>query len=216
MNPRKPLSCWQIFAQGPALRKIGFASTREVLQHGASDDPSRPAHSNPFPTDWPGPLGCGPFSALGAVAARLGRNSAKGRGAAMRRPGIFPFASALCALESGDITTPIRGTSSCGKSSPFFSSQPRLQAACRTPAQGVWPVRSSARPLPMRRTKTCWPARPSAGLPALRPAPFRARSAVDQIGLTATAAGQTIKPATHGDAPRGWLFHFRPARAALT
>jgi hypothetical protein len=34
--------------------------------------------------------------------------------------------------------------------------------------------------------------------------------------LTARAAVITITPATHGDIPFGWPFHFRPARAALT
>jgi len=52
MNPRKPLSCWQIFAQGGALRKIGFALGRAVLHHGMHDDHAAladlrcgPAHS---------------------------------------------------------------------------------------------------------------------------------------------------------------------------
>jgi hypothetical protein len=53
-------------------------------------------------------------------------------------------------------------------------------------------------------------------LQALRPAPFRARLVADQIDLTAHTAVITITPATHGDIPRGWPFHFRPARAALT
>jgi hypothetical protein len=53
-------------------------------------------------------------------------------------------------------------------------------------------------------------------LQALRPAPFRARLVADQIDLTAQKAVITITPATHGDIPRGWSFHFRPARAALT
>jgi hypothetical protein len=43
---------------------------------------------------------------------------------------------------------------------------------------------------------------------------FAARSAA--IDLTARAAGLTITPAIHGDIPRGWPFHFRPAMAALT
>jgi hypothetical protein len=53
-------------------------------------------------------------------------------------------------------------------------------------------------------------------LQALRPAPFRARLAADQIDLTARRAVCTITPATHRDIPRGWSFHFRPVRAALT
>jgi hypothetical protein len=64
--------------------------------------------------------------------------------------------------------------------------------------------------------RTLSQARPLAGLQALRPAPFRARLAADQIDLTARTAVITITPATHGDIPRGWSFHFRPARAALT
>ncbi|MEY3960624.1 MAG: hypothetical protein RIR14_1278, partial [Pseudomonadota bacterium] len=58
MNPRKPLSCWQIFAQGGALRKIGFALGRAVLHHGMHDDHAAPAdlrcdpaHSDPFPSN---------------------------------------------------------------------------------------------------------------------------------------------------------------------
>jgi hypothetical protein len=40
--------------------------------------------------------------------------------------------------------------------------------------------------------------------------------AADQIDLTARTAVITITPAIHGDIPRGWPFHFRPVRAALT
>ncbi len=223
MNPRKPLSCWQIFAQGGALRKIGFALGRAVLHHGMHDDHAAPAdlrcdpaHSDPFPSNWPGPQGFGPFFARGE-AGRLGRNSAQAGWGRAPRHGILPFVLQARALESGDITTPIRGTSSCGKSSSFFLSQRRLPAACRTPARAGLPVRSLARPLPMPRTKTCWPVRPLAGWQGRLLAPFPARSAADPVDLTArAAAGFRTNPATHGDIPRGWLFHFPPARAALT
>jgi hypothetical protein len=231
MNPRKPLCFWQFFAQALACAKTGFASTRVVLHDGVVVEPAglangaapvaghaihRLTHCDPFPNTWPSPFGVGPFLARGTVGLRFGRNSAHLAGAGARGHGILAFVSTVCALESGDITTPFRGTPSCGKSSSFFLSQRRSRAACKTPARAGLRVLSWARPLRTPRMKTLSQALPLAGLPALRPAPFRARLAADQIDLTARAAVCTITPAIHGDFPRGWSFHFRPASAVLT
>jgi len=227
MNPRKPLCFWQFFAQALACAKSGFASTRVGLHDeglakpaglafGPADLARHVIHCDPFPNTWPSPFGVGPLLARGTVDLPFGRNSAHRAGAPARGHGILPFVSMACALESGDITTPFRGTTSCGNSSLFFSSQRRSRAVCKTPAHAGLQGLSLARPLPMRRMRTLSQARPLAGLQALRPAPFRARLAADQIDLTARTAVITITPATHGDIPRGWSFHFRPASAVLT
>lgn len=223
MNPRKPLCCWQFFAQALACAKSAFAPTRAGLQDKVLVDPVALAfgprhmtHCDPFPMNWPSPVGVGPLFVRGPVGLRFGRNSAHRAGAPARGHGILPFVSMACALESGDITTPFRGRPSCRNSSFFFSSQRRLRAVCKTQVHAGLQGLSLARPLPMRRMRTLSQARPLAGLQALRPAPFRARLAADQIDLTARRAVITITPAIHGDIPRGWPFHFRPARAALT
>lgn len=223
MNPRKPLCCWQFFAQALACAKSAFAPTRAGLQDKVLVDPVALAfgprhmtHCDPFPMNWPSPVGVGPLFVRGPVGLRFGRNSAHRAGASARGHGILPFVSMACALESGDITTPFRGRPSCRNSSFFFSSQRRLRAVCKTQVHAGLQGLSLARPLPMRRMRTLSQARPLAGLQALRPAPFRARLVADQIDLTAHTAVITITPATHGDIPRGWPFHFRPARAALT
>ena len=223
MNPRKPLCCWQFFAQALACAKSAFAPTRAGLQDKVLVDPVALAfgprhmtHCDPFPMNWPSPVGVGPLFVRGPVGLRFGRNSAHRAGASARGHGILPFVSMACALESGDITTPFRGRPSCRNSSFFFSSQRRLRAVCKTQVHAGLQGLSLARPLPMRRMRTLSQARPLAGLQALRPAPFRARLVADQIDLTAQKAVITITPATHGDIPRGWSFHFRPARAALT
>ncbi|MEN9851614.1 MAG: hypothetical protein RL128_1777 [Pseudomonadota bacterium] len=223
MNPRKPLCCWQFFAQALACAKSAFAPTRAGLQDKVLVDPVALAfgprhmtHCDPFPMNWPSPVGVGPLFVRGPVGLRFGRNSAHRAGASARGHGILPFVSMACALESGDITTPFRGRPSCRNSSFFFSSQRRLRAVCKTQVHAGLQGLSLARPLPMRRMRTLSQARPLAGLQALRPAPFRARLVADQIDLTAQKAVITITPATHGDIPRGWPFHFRPARAALT
>ena len=223
MNPRKPLCCWQFFAQALACAKSAFAPTRAELQDKVLVDPVALAfgprhmtHCDPFPMNWPSPVGVGPLFVRGPVGLQFGRNSAHWAGASARGHGILPFVSMACALESGDITTPFRGRPSCRNSSFFFSSQRRLRAVCKTQVHAGLQGLSLARPLPMRRMRTLSQARPSAGLQALRPAPFRARLVADQIDLTARTAVITITPATHGDIPRGWSFHFRPARAALT
>ena len=223
MNPRKPLCCWQFFAQALACAKSAFAPTRAGLQDKVLVDPVALAfgprhmtHCDPFPMNWPSPVGVGPLFVRGPVGLRFGRNSAHRAGASARGHGILPFVSMACALESGDITTPFRGRPSCRNSSLFFSSQRRSRAVCKTQVHAGLQGLSLARPLPMRRMRTLSQARPLAGLQALRPAPFRARLVADQIDLTARTAVITITPATHGDIPRGWSFHFRPARAALT
>lgn len=235
MNPRKPLSCWQFFAQALACAKTGFASTRVGRHDQVMVEPAglamgpapvvghaihRVTHCDPFPNTWPSPFGVGPFLARGAVGLRFGRNSAHPAGAAARGHGILAFVLTACALESGDITTPFRGRPSCGKSSSFFSSQRRLQAVFKTVAA----MQPSA-PWAVRRLAHLWRMLPAVAKPkvpslarslAASLVAYRACRPADNGFLTARAGVCTITPATHGDIPRGWSFHFRPASAALT
>ena len=225
MNPRKPLCCWQFFAQALACAKSGFASTRvgrhdeglakpAGLAFGLADLARHVIHCDPFPNTWPSPFGVGPLLARGTVGLPFGRNSAHRAGAPARGHGILPFVSMACALESGDITTPFRGTTSCGNSSLFFSSQRRSRAVCKTPAHAGLQGLCLARPLLTPPIRTWLLGLPLELGSVLAHVCFAARSAA--IDLTARAAGLTITPAIHGDIPRGWPFHFRPARAALT
>lgn len=227
MNPRKPLSCWQFFAQGASFAKTRFASTRAGLHDVVLVDPVALAfgprhmtHCDPFPMNWPSPAGVGPFFARRSLGLQFGRNSAHLAGVAARDNGILPFISMVRALEFGDITTPYRGRPSCGKSSLFFSSQHRSQAVCKTVAA----MQPSA-PWVVRRLVHLWRMLPAVAKPKV-PSLVRSLAAslvacracrpADNAVLTARAAAITITPATHGDIPRGWSFHFRPASAALT
>ena len=221
MNPRKPLCCWQFFAQALACAKSAFAPTRAELQDKVLVDPVALAfgprhmtHCDPFPMNWPSPVGVGPLFVRGPVGLRFGRNSAHRAGAPARGHGILPFVSMACALESGDITTPFRGRPSCGNSSLFFSSQRRSRAVCKTLCHAALPEAFLAPLLLTQLTRTWWLGLPLELGSVLAHACLGVRSAA--INLTAHTAVITITPATHGDIPRGWPFHFRPARAALT
>lgn len=220
MNPRKPLSSWQLFAQGTGLANSGFAPTQFSLHDDRVGD-TRPCvsapHCDPFPKTWPSPIGVGPLFSPLARQARDARTLADGVGAGPAGHGNFAFARGGKALESSPITTTHRGDTSCGKPSFFsFSLQPRLRAACKTPARVRLQALLPVRPLRMPPTKIWSQALRLAGLPVRQPAPSRARWAADLHDLTAPAAGQTTTPATQGGIPLGWLFHFSPARAALT
>lgn len=220
MNPRKPLSFRQFFAQGFGLAKTGFASTRKSLQDQSADvclPSGRVPDCCPFPSNWLSPAGAGPFfcaqSPLRPTRVRASAADARAFADALDHTN-FAFAWPRQALASSDITTADRGDISCGKSLHFFSSQPLLRVACRTPARGLRPVRSPVRSWPMPRMATSSTVRSSAALRARRLAPFRARSAARD--LTASAELLSTKPAIQGGIPLGWLFHFSPARAALT
>ena len=219
MNPRKPLTCWQLFAQGPGLAKSGFAPTRFSL-HDEGVGGTRPCvsapHCDPFPTTWPSPSGVGPLFVSSRKRGRHARTVADLMGHASRGHGDFAFASGADPLESCPRTTIIRGKHTCGNSSLSFSSQSRLLAACKTPARVALLALSVALSLLMPPAAMFSMARLSAGLRALRLARSRARSAAEHHDLTAAAAGLTTKPATQGVTPLGWSFHFAPARAALT
>lgn len=219
MNPRKPLSSWQLFAQGPGLAKSGFAPTRFSLHDGevGGSSPCVPApHCYPLHTTWPSPEGVGPFFVFPRKLDRNARTVADLSGKAPRGHGNFAFASGVDALESRSRTTIIRGRHSCGNSSLSFSSPSRWPAACKTPARVALPAWSLALSLLMPPTAMSSTARLSAGLRALRLARSRVRSAAELHDLTAAAAGLTTKPATQRVTPLGWPFHFAPARAALT
>ena len=217
MFPRKPLFHWQEFAQGLCAAKSGFASTRNSLHHGVIGGSRRCGtafHCDPFPSIWPGLFGAGPFFARPAVAQGNRRSLADGTAPHGSADGNFPFVQTGLALESGCITTNIRGIS-CGNSSHFSSLQPRLQAACKTPARARRQVPLRARWSRTQPKATSSMALSSVAWPALRPAPFRARSAADETTLTAAAAGLSLIPATHGAIPVGGFFISRPM-AALT
>lgn len=229
MNPRKPLSYWQFFAQALGLAKMGFASRGPVLHDGHIDDLSGAGRGfghicavsalcDPFPNTWPGPFGVGSFFWPMAGLTGLGQAVAPCR-ADHRGLCDFAFVSKVGGVESAPITTTLRGNISCGKSSFFFLWPRRWRAVCKTPVRAGWRVLSLARPLPTTKTPRSSMVQSSAGLPVWRLARSPARWAARNLsifGLTARAVGLSIKPAIHGDQPRGWLFHFRPASAALT
>lgn len=219
MNPRKPLTCWQLFAQGPGRAESGFASTQFSLHHGQVGG-TRPCvsapHCDPFPKTWPSPIGVGPLFSPLARQGRDARTLADWVGSGPAGHGDFAFASGDDPLEFWAITTVIRGKHICGNSSLSFSSLSRWRAACKTRARARPRVPSQVPSSLTPPMATSSMAQSSAGLRALRPAPFRAPSAADTHSLTASAAGQTTTPATRGVTPPGWSFLFSPARAALT
>lgn len=223
MIPRKPLLSWQLFAQTFAAANSGFAPTH-FLSHngfvggdlaGASCSGAAP-HCDPFPKNSLSPVGVerlfhgvdGAVSDAREIAETVADGATVG--------GNFPFVSMFDAVGLRDKTPPTRGKISCASSSFFFLSQPRLPAVCKTPVRARSSALLPVRPLRTQPMKTWLQARPLAALQALQPAPFPARWAADPIDLTAFAAGLSTKPAIHGANPHGWLFHFRPARAALT
>lgn len=219
MNPRKPLFLWQLFAQAGAWVKTGFAPTRFCLQYegiGSAGTPGSAPNCCPFPMIWPSPYGVGPLFSGPSLQGSDGQFIAERAGHAAPLAAILAFASAVARINSADITTNIRGTLSCGKLSLFSSLQRRWPAACKTPAHAGLLAPLPGPWLPTQPMATLSTALSSAGLPALRLAPSRARSGADTFGLTAAAAGLSTTPATQGDHPFGWLFHFRPTKAALT
>lgn len=218
MIPRKPLFPWQHFAQLRAVANSGFAPTHLVLQDeciGSSGPIGSAPHCYPFPFFWLSPFGVGPlFSAptAGGLDRRAFAKGCRGQGGKGRK---VSFAHQDEALDSGFITTSSRGKISCANSSLFSSSQRRLRPVCKTPARARLRAPLSARPSPIRPTKTWSPVPRLAALQALPAAPFRARSAANGCDLTANAAGLTTTLATHGAFPVGGFFISRPW-AALT
>lgn len=212
MNPRKPLILWQHFAQAFGRVQSGFAPLPGLSQSAETGFAAVrgfvPA-CDPFPTLWPSPFGVGSFFALIGRAAPDQHKLADGP-----VHGIFPFVSGKIALESVSITTKHRGKTSCRKPSLFFFwSQPRWPAVCKTPRRAALQALLPVWRLLTIRTPTCWAARLSAGLQALRPVRCRAKwvaktPASDRLDLTATAAGHICTPAIQGVRPLGWLFHF--------
>jgi hypothetical protein len=212
MNPRKSLILWQEYAECAQAPKTAFALGQGFQHDECIGDlgPFGPAfHCDPFPINWLGPLGVEPFFSL--PKPRFWQTKRTFAEAAVWA--LFAFVSVGRALESLPITTNNRGKKSCGKSSLFFLSQPRLQAACKTPARAVLLVPFLAQQSRTIRTPICWLAQPLAALQALRPVPSRARSAARNLFLTAQKAVKNLTPATQGETPFGWLFHFAPGSA---
>lgn len=206
MNPRKPLNPWQQFAQRFADANWGFAPTRVFAQSdriGSFPAMGTAPHCYPFPSLWLSPIGVGPFFSAG----RLGKTSPMGSGVLRNSA----FVSEDVAVESAPRTTNNRGNKSCRKPSPFFFLlQPRLRAACKTRRRAALLAQLSARRSPTIRTPRCLTEPSLAALQALRLARSRARSAARNHLLTANPAAQTHTPATQGETPFGWLFHFAP------
>lgn len=218
MFPRKPLFFWQEIAHAPCVARSGFASTRLCLQDESMSRvrvSGRASQCDPIPSIWSGPCGAGPFFCASAHGHPDRRGLADGAGRQTRLGCISAFVTPAGSLDSCGITTPLRGTTTCGKSSLFSSSQPRLPAACRTPVRARRQVPLLALWLRTQPKATWSMARSSAVWPVRRPAPFRARSAADETTLTAAAAGLNPIPATRGAFPAGGFFISRPM-AALT
>ena len=218
MNPRKPLNHWQLFAQPRAAAISGFAPTHFDRQDGlvGSSGPCGSApHCYPFPFFWLSPFGVGPLFSAPFARGRDRRAFANAEPGQCGHGPKTSFAHPDAALVSEFITTSTRGVTSCGNSSLYSSSQPRLRPACRTPARAQSRVPLLARPLPIRPTKTWLPVPRLAGLPVLPAAPFPARSAADCRDLIASATGHPTTLATHGAFPVGG-FSFPAPVAALT
>lgn len=218
MFPRKPLFHRQQFAQGPARAKSGFAPTQAGMQDGligSSDRLASAPHCYPFPIIWLSPAGVEPFFSAASASSAARQSLATCALKAVSSPADGAFTPLDDALHSGFITTSTRGKTSCGKSSLFSLSQPRLRAACKTPARALLRAPWSARLSRTPPTKTWSPVPHLAVLPGRPPARFRAQSAADTSGLTASAAKAGTKLATHGAFPVGG-FSFPAPVAALT
>ena len=203
MIPRNPLSVWQKFAQGPALREFGFATVT-----GLRDDQSAPFTKEfstvsghdcfPFPSPWSGPARVGPIFSARAFRRRI---------ATCVKTAVLGFDFAMIPVESPAITTNQRGSYQCVNPLSFLPCSPfRLPVAWTTRPRAALAARPQARFWPVQPTTTRLPVRSSAGLRARRLAPCQRRSA-PATDLTAAFAAPSITTASRGMPPAG-RFHF--------
>jgi hypothetical protein len=164
MNSPTPHPFWHAFAQGCAGVLIGIAMValpihcfRVGLRPSSHD--LRSLRCYPSPSLRSGPSQAGPILMCDPCNA----------GCVTKVKNCFQIPD--LALESGAITTNLRGSSKCRSrlSSSLFLSY-RWPVACRTPHRAAWLVRQAVRLSPMPSTATCLPGPSSAVLPVLQPA----------------------------------------------
>ena len=204
MNSPMPQPFWRAFAQGCAGVFITFAMVASAIHcfrvglRQSSHD-LRSLRCYPSPSLRSGPSQAGPILMFGPCNAGC-VTGVKNR-----------FQIRDLAVESGAITTNLRGSSKCRSrlsSSPFFP--PRWPVACRTLHRAVWQVRPQA---PLSRTRprmTCLPVRLSAVLPVSQPvaSSWACRPATRATDLTAFGR-ITPTPRTIRDTRPGGPFAFR-------
>lgn len=221
MNPRKPLSLWQKFAQGPAFANSGFAPTRLSLQDSCSGgraDGAPAPDCCPFPFNWLNPVGVGPiFSHPGSACPRpAGRDTRASADAAEH--GNLPFVSVSARLGSGTIRNQNWSSFACSISRWPWSAL-SSPAACRPVFSRPAATRPCA-PLAVLRLARLSRTQPVAARPRARssalfsaacPAASRAFRPADR--LNSAPRGDRFAKATRAHRPGG-LFHSRPGQFA--
>lgn len=204
MNPRNPLSVWQKFAQGPALREFGFATMT-----GLRDDQNAPFTKEfstvsghdcfPFPSPWSGPARVGPIFSARAFRRRI---------ATCVKTAVLGFDFAMIPVESPAITTNQRGSYQCVNPLSFLPCLPfRLPVAWTIRPRAALAARPQAQFWPVQPTTTHLPAPLSAALAVWLRARYLRRSAHPATDLTAAFAAPSITTASRGTSPAG-RFHF--------
>jgi hypothetical protein len=199
MNSPNPQTFWRTFAQGCAGVFIGFAmvaSPRHCFLAGLRQSSLglRSLRCYPSPSLRSGPSQAGPILMRGPGNADC----------VSRARNCFQIRD--LAVESGAITTNLRGSSKCRSrlsSSPFF---PHLcPVACRTPRPAAWQVPLLARWLPMHWMKTCWLVPQSAALPVSQPAvsSWACRPATRATDVTAFGRVHLTPRTIRADRPGG-------------
>lgn len=205
MNPRKPLSFRQDFAQGGVLRDIAFA-----LRSGFGDAETKGPRIERRPCQT---VDCNPSLRLRSGPNRVGPifcRPVTREIAALWITKNFLFPSTGNALESATIKTPTRGRTSCTRPSPSSPFSPcRLPAAWKTPHRAVWPGLRAGLSSLTPSTATSSPVPSSAALLALR----RAASILVRASATdlASGNGRPFTPRPSGHPARMAFLHVRKA-----
>jgi hypothetical protein len=201
MNSPTLQAFWHGFAQGRAAVVNGFAmvgSWGHCLLAGLrqSGRDLRSLRCYPSPSSRSGPSQAGPI----LVGWQGGADGAGGA--------RYCFQIRDLAVESGAITTNLRGSITCRSrlsSSLFFPR--RWPVACRTQRPAAWPVQRLAPLLPMRWTKTCWPGPRWAVLPVWQLAVSRSACRPATRAIKLAAFGRiTQNYKDHPGRPPGWSF----------
>ncbi len=199
MNSPMPHPFWRAFAQGCAGVFISIAMVELPLHcflvglRQSSHD-LRSLRCYPSPSLRSGPSQAGPILMFGSCKS--------GHWTELRNR----FQIRELAVESGSITTNLRGSSKCRSrlsSSPFFPR--RSPVACRTLRLAAWLVRPQAPWSPTRLMKTCWPGPHLAVLPVSQPAvsSWACRPATRATDVTAFGRVHTDTRTIRADRPGG-------------
>jgi hypothetical protein len=199
MNSPMPQPFWHAFAQGCAGVFITFAmvaSSIHCFRAGSrqSSHDLRSLRCYPSPSLRSGPSQAGPILMFGPCNA----------GCVTRVRNRFQNPD--LAVESGTITTNLRGSSKCRSrlsSSLFFLR--RLPVACRTPRPAAWRAQPRVRWSPTRWMKTCWPGPRWAALPESQPAAssLACRPATRATKLAASGRFQSTERTIRAARPGG-------------